>query len=334
MSDPNTSFLSLLPSDYFGELALDDYIQHFVRHWLVPNYRETFQQLKLPVDWVMTSLDELLLHTPFIVVLAVFSLLALRYTSMAMTAFTLISLCVIQMMGVWDETMTTLAMVLTSVLFCAIAGIPLGVLAARFPLFERILRPIMDLMQTTPAFVYLVPVVMLFGVGLVPGVIATIIFALPPIVRLTTLGIRQVPGDIVEAGRAFGANPWQMLIDIQLPLAWPSIMTGLNQTRMMALSMVVVAALIGAGGLGLLVYQGLGRLDIGAASVGGLGIVLMAIILDRVTQGMGRLKHSQSQQGSALASVKRLFQAMMLPAQQAAASVADSSDSLSEPKAG
>jgi glycine betaine/proline transport system permease protein len=148
------------------------------------------------------------------------------------------------------------------------------------------MRPILDIMQTIPSFVYLVPIVMLFGVGIVPAVIATIIFALPPLVRLTNLGIRQVQGELIEAGQAFGSTSGQILREIQLPLAMRTIMTGVNQTLMLALSMVVIGALIGAGGLGLTVYTGLGRLDVGYATIGGLGIVLMAIILDRITQGV------------------------------------------------
>ncbi len=151
---------------------------------------------------------------------------------------------------------------------------------------RAILRPILDIMQTIPSFVYLVPIVMLFGVGVVPGIIATIIFALPPIIRLTDLGIRNVREDLTEAAISFGATSWQMLTEVQFPLALRTIMAGLNQTLMLALSMAVIGALIGAGGLGLTVYTGLGRLDIGYASIGGLGIVLMAIILDRITQAM------------------------------------------------
>ncbi len=172
-------------------------------------------------------------------------------------------------------------------LFCAVIGIPAGILAARSNLVWKVLRPVLDIMQTIPSFVYLVPIVMLFGVGMAPGIIATIIFALPPIVRLTNLGIRNVRGDLVEAAQAFGSTGWQMLIDLQIPLAMRTIMAGLNQTLMLALSMVVIAALIGAGGLGLVVNTGLGRLDVGGATAGGVGIVILAIVLDRITQGFG-----------------------------------------------
>jgi glycine betaine/proline transport system permease protein len=193
----------------------------------------------------------------------------------------------------WDDTMVTLAMVLSSVLICAIIGIPLGIMAGRSDRFEMILRPFLDIMQTTPPFVYLVPVVMLFSIGTVSGIIATIVFALPPIVRLTSLGIRHVDAELIEAALTFGSTPMQVLRRVQLPLAMPSIMAGLNQTIMMALSMVVIAALIGAGGLGEPVVQGLNTLDIGLAAVGGICIVMMAMVLDRVTQGLASTSNSK-----------------------------------------
>ena len=176
--------------------------------------------------------------------------------------------------------------------FCTIVGIPLGICAGRSDRFEIALRPLLDAMQTTPAFVYLVPIVMLFSIGNVAGVLATIVFALPPIIRLTSLGIRQVHPELVEAALAFGATNWQVLLKVQIPLALPTIMAGLNQTIMMALSMVVIAALIGAGGLGAPVVLGLNTLDIGLATIGGLAIVLIAIVLDRITQSMGTKKQN------------------------------------------
>jgi glycine betaine/proline transport system permease protein len=208
-------------------------------------------------------------------------------------AFTLVSLLVCGFLGMWQDTMITLAMVLSAVLICAIIGIPLGIMAGRSDRFEMILRPFLDIMQTTPPFVYLVPVVMLFSIGTVSGIIATIVFALPPIVRLTSLGIRHVDAELIEAALTFGSTPMQVLRRVQLPLAMPSIMAGLNQTIMMALSMVVIAALIGAGGLGEPVVQGLNTLDIGLAAVGGICIVMMAMVLDRVTQGLASTSNSK-----------------------------------------
>ena len=190
-------------------------------------------------------------------------------------------------LGLWSEMMTTLAMVTSSVLFCVIIGVPLGILASRGERFAAILRPVLDVAQTTPSFVYLIPVVMLFSIGTVPGIIATVIFAMPPMIRLTNLGIRQVQADAIEAARAFGSTPSQILWKVQVPLAMPTIMAGLNQTIMLSLSMVVIAAFIGAGGLGEPVFEGLNALRVGLAGIGGIGIVLLAMVLDRITQALG-----------------------------------------------
>jgi len=279
----------LRPSAYAegGELIpLADWVDSGV-DWLVSNFRPAFQAIKWPVEQVLNGLDGLLQATPFLVFALLVTLLAWRVAGRGIAIFTIVSFLVLDAVGVWSETMTTLAMILTAVVFCAVIGIPLGISAAASDRFASGLRPVLDIMQTIPPFVYLVPIVMLFGVGLVPGVIATIIFALPPIVRLTNLGIRQVQGELVEAGYAFGSTPRQVLWEIQIPLALRTIMAGLNQTLMLALSMAVIAALIGAGGLGLTVYTGLGRLDVGQAFLGGLGIVLLAIVLDRITQALG-----------------------------------------------
>jgi glycine betaine/proline transport system permease protein len=277
---------TLRPS-YFGEVPLDDWVNWFVRDWLVPNFRPAFRAAQWPVIQVLDAFEALLQAVPFVIMLAILGILAWRMAGSGVATFTAISLAVLEMVGVWSETMTTLAMILTAVLFCAVIGIPLGVVAAGSDRFDRSIRPILDIMQTIPPFVYLVPIVMLFGVGMVPGVIATIIFALPPIIRLTNLGLRQVQSELVEAGYAFGSTRREVLLEIQIPLAMRTIMAGLNQTLMLALSMTVIAALIGAGGLGLTVFTGLGRLDVGRAFIGGLGIVLLAIILDRITQAMG-----------------------------------------------
>ena len=267
-------------------LPFDDWVNSFVRGWLVPNFRPAFRAAQVPISTVLVWLDTFFRFVPMIVMTAAFALAAWKAAGRGMAIFTIIGFAFIDMIGLWSETMTTLAMVVTSVLFCAVVGIPAGILAARSDLLWRIMRPILDIMQTIPSFVYLVPIVMLFGVGMAPGIIATIVFALPPIVRLTNLGIRNVRGDLIEAAEAFGSTGWQMLWDLQLPLAMRTIMAGLNQTLMLALSMVVIAALIGAGGLGLVVNTGLGRLDVGGATAGGVGIVILAIVLDRITQGM------------------------------------------------
>ena len=274
------------PSDYLA-LPVDDWVNSLVREWLVPNFRPFFRSLQWPVSQVLNGLDALLNATPMILFTAILAFVAWRTAGRGVALFTLAALAFIDMIGLWAETMTTLSMVVTAVVFCAIVGIPLGILAAGSDRFQAVLRPVLDIMQTIPSFVYLVPIVMLFGVGMVPGIIATIIFALPPIIRLTNLGIRNVRADLVEAAQAFGSTRWQMLREVQLPLSLPTIMAGLNQTLMLALSMVVIAALVGAGGLGLVVFTGLGRLDVGNATAGGIGIVLLAIILDRITQALG-----------------------------------------------
>lgn len=270
-------------------IPLDIWVSQFV-DWLVDNYRDVFQALKWPVEQTLNGLDAGLNSLSPIIVIAVLALAAWRFSGKGLAVFTGITMTFVGLLGLWDETMTTLAMVLSSVIFCAIVGVPLGILAGRSDAFESGIRPVLDAMQTTPAFVYLVPIVMLFSVGNVAGVLATIIFALPPLIRLTCLGIRQVHPELVEAAQAFGATHSQVLIRVQVPLAMPTILAGLNQTIMMALSMVVIAALIGAGGLGSPVILGLNTLDIGRAVIGGLSIVLMAIVLDRITQSVAQRK--------------------------------------------
>ncbi|MGV6871534.1 ABC transporter permease [Pseudochelatococcus sp. B33] len=269
-----------------GTLPLAQWVNLFVREWLVPYFRPTFRAMQWPVARVLEGFEAGLQAIPYPVFVLVCAIAVWRVVGRGMAIFTALSLLLIVWLNIWAPTMTTLAMVLTAVLFSAVIGIPLGILAAGSDRFSAILRPVLDVMQTIPSFVYLVPIVMLFGVGLVPGVIATIVFALPPVTRLTNLGIRQVDKEMVEAGYAFGSTRLQVLTEVQLPQAIPTIMAGVNQTLMMALSMVVIAAMIGAGGLGLTVYTGLGRLDVGAATVGGIGIVLIAIILDRFTQAL------------------------------------------------
>lgn len=268
-------------------IPLDEWVQTAV-DWTVLNYRDFFQVIKVPVELSLEGLEWLFATLPPFVVILLFAIAAWRYTGKRVTVFTVLSFLLVGYLGLWEDTMTTLSMVICSVLFCAIAGIPLGIMAGRSDRFEMFLRPFLDAMQTTPAFVYLIPVVMLFSIGTVSGILATIVFALPPIIRLTNLGIRQVHPELVEAALAFGATPWQVLRKVQFPLAMPSVMAGLNQTIMMALSMVVIAALIGAGGLGNPVVQGLNTLEIGLATIGGLSIVLLAMVLDRITQGISQ----------------------------------------------
>ncbi|PIE72542.1 MAG: glycine/betaine ABC transporter permease [Deltaproteobacteria bacterium] len=270
-------------------IPVDGWINQFV-DWLVEGYRSFFQGFKVPVELTLNGLEKGLLALHPAVIIGLFALVAWRVSGLRLAAMSVVSLLFIGFLGLWEETMITLAMVFSSVVFCVLVGVPLGILAGRSDRFEALLRPLLDGMQTTPAFVYLVPIVMLFSIGNVAGVLATIIFSLPPITRLTTLGIRQVHPELIEAALAFGATGKQVLFKVQIPLAMPTIMAGLNQTIMMALSMVVIAALIGAGGLGAPVVRGLNTLDIGLATIGGLSIVLIAIILDRITQTIGTIK--------------------------------------------
>ena len=275
--------LKLAPSDYEVYIPIAEWIERYIKEWLFTQ-RPLFKKLSAPIDAVLNGLDSLFNWIPFPIVILIFLFFAWKTNGLKFGILACLALISIDLVDLWKETMTTLAMIFTAVIFCMIIGIPVGIAASRSNLFEVILRPILDIMQTIPSFVYLIPVVMLFGVGLTPGVVATIIFALPPVIRLTNLGIRQVGKGFKEAGASLGLSKFKILHRIELPLALKTIMAGGNQTLMLALSMVVIAALIGAGGLGLTVYVALGRLDIGAAVIGGTGIVILAIILDRITQ--------------------------------------------------
>jgi len=275
--------LKVAPSDYEIYIPIAEWIERNIKEWLFMQ-RPLFKKLSAPIDAVLNGLDSLFNYIPFPIVILIFAYFAFKTNGIRFAIFSSLALISIDLVDLWQEAMTTLAMIFTAVIFCMIIGIPLGIAASRSTIFETILRPILDIMQTIPSFVYLIPVVMLFGVGLVPGVVATIIFALPPIIRLTNLGIRQVGKGFKEAGASLGLNKFLILRKIEMPLAMKTIMAGVNQTLMLALSMVVIAALIGAGGLGLTVYVALGRLDIGGAVIGGTGIVILAIVLDRITQ--------------------------------------------------
>ncbi|MFQ1681917.1 glycine betaine/L-proline ABC transporter permease ProW [Pantoea dispersa] len=289
---PAPEHFSLLDPFHTTLIPLDRWVTEGI-DWVVTHFRPLFQGIRVPVDYILSAFQQLLMGLPAPVAIVVFALIAWQIASPAMSLATLISLVLIGMIGAWSQAMVTLALVLTALLFCVLIGLPLGIWLARSERAARIVRPLLDAMQTTPAFVYLVPIVMLFGIGNVPGVVVTIIFALPPVVRLTILGIKQVPADLIEASESFGASPRQMLFKVQLPLAMPTIMAGVNQTLMLALSMVVIASMIAVGGLGQMVLRGIGRLDMGLASVGGVGIVILAIILDRLTQSVGRDSRSR-----------------------------------------
>ncbi len=259
--------------------------------WIVVHFRPAFQAIRIPIDYMLRNVELALQAIPQPIMLLIIFFIAWRANGRKLAVGGVLAFVMIGLIGAWAEAMVTLSLVLTSLAFCVLIGLPLGIASARSDRLQKVMRPVLDAMQTTPAFVYLVPVVMLFGIGNVPGVVVTIIFALAPLVRLTNLGIRQVRPDLIEASRSFGASPWQLLVKVQLPLAMPTIMAGVNQALMLSLSMVVIASMIAVGGLGQMVLRGIGRLDMGLATVGGLGIVLMAIVLDRMTQSVGQSRN-------------------------------------------
>ena len=266
-------------------IPLDDWITESI-NFIVDNFRPFFQAIGLPIRWTLQKIEWVFLIIPPLIFIVVIGLIAWQLAGRKVAIYSIISLTLIGFVDIWEPAMVSLALIVTAVVFCLIIGIPIGIISAKSDLVERLIRPLLDLMQTLPSFVYLVPVVMLFGIGEVPGVIATIIFAIPPLIRLTNLGIRQVSSEVIEAAIAFGSTPWQLLWEAQIPLAMPTILAGVNQTILMALSMSVVTSMIAVPGLGQMVLQGVGRLDVGLAAVGGLGIVLLAIMLDRITQAI------------------------------------------------
>ena len=276
-------------SNVFDELSLPigGWIKFAVESF-ADTWRPLFRTLRWPIMEMLNHIEAILISIHPIAFLLILFLVAWHISTIRIAAFSVCAMLFIGVMGVWEAAMTTIALVVTSVVFSVVLGFIIGVLAAKSDLFYAFVRPVVDVMQTLPAFVYLVPVVMLMGIGNVPAVIVTIVFALPPMIRLTNLGIREVPESIVEAAYAFGSTPRQVLFKIQIPLAVPAIMLAINQTIMMALAMVTFSAMIAAGGLGEIVLQGIGRLDMGLASIGGIGIVLLAMTLDRITQKIGQ----------------------------------------------
>jgi glycine betaine/proline transport system permease protein len=218
----------------------------------------------------------------------ILGVIALLLAGWRVALFTVLGLLFVISLDLWEAAMQTLALVLAATVVALAIGIPIGIIAAKSAAVEGAIRPVLDVAQTMPAFVYLVPIVVLLGIGAGPALIATVIFAMPPAVRLTMLGIQQVPKDTVEAAHAFGATPWQTLFKVELPLSLKTIMAGVNQVIMLSLSMVVIAGLAGAGGLGEPVVTGLSQLNVGISFVGGVGIVVIAIMLDRVTRAMTR----------------------------------------------
>lgn len=267
---------SLFPVGEYLVVSLD---------WTVDHYRDFFQLIKQPASTVLNGIETGLKAASPAYLMVIIGLLSWQIAGIRTAGLIIVCLFGLSAIGAWTATMTTLAIVVTCVIFCSAVGIPLGILSARSERVDVILRPALDFLQTIPSFVYLVPIVILFGIGNVAGVIVTTIYAISPVIRLTSLGIRQVQTDMVEASHAFGASEAQTLVKVQIPLAMPAIMAGVNQTIMMSLAMTVVASMISVTGLGQMVLRGIGRLDMNIATVGGLGIVLLAIVVDRFSQG-------------------------------------------------
>ncbi|MFC7328904.1 ABC transporter permease [Marinactinospora rubrisoli] len=256
--------------------------------WLVDNAGGFFDGLSAVLLWAVNAVYTAIATPLPFVLIAVFGLVAAVATrSVVLTVFTVLAFLLVDGMRLWTETLETLAVVIMAAAISVLVGVPIGVLAANSARVSVCVRPVLDFMQTLPVFVYLVPSVFFFGIGVVPGIVATTVFAIPPAVRLTELGIRQVDAEIVEAARAFGPRPGQVLREVQLPLALPSIMAGVNQVIMLALSMVVVAGMVGAEGLGGVVVSGVTQFNIGLAFEGGIAVVVLAIFLDRVTGAFG-----------------------------------------------
>ena len=253
--------------------------------WLTISFEGFFDSITWAIRGMLDFLELLFIGTPWPVMALLLLLMSWKAAGWRVVMFTAVALSYLGFFGFWDKAMSTMALVGASVFICLLIGTPLGIFAARNPRFNAMLNPVLDLMQTMPSFVYLIPAIAFFSVGKPPAVLATVVFAMPPMIRLTTLGIQQVSPSVIEAMLAFGANPRQILFKAQLPLAIPSIMAGINQSIMMSLSMVVVAALIGAGGLGYDVLFSLQHLEAGKGLLAGLAIVLCAMILDRIIQG-------------------------------------------------
>ena len=273
----------MFPQSY--KLPLADWVDGAVA-WLVQAGGPFFDWLGRVLLKPLVGLENFLLWLPWWAVVLAVAAEAWKSAGWKLALGSALGLVFIGSLGLWTHAMRTLTLVIAGTALAVVVAIPTGIAMSRSDRLERAVRPLLDLMQTLPSFVYLVPILMLFGMGKVPAVLATFIYAVPPAIRLTNLGIRQVPADVVEAARAFGTTAGQMLVKVQLPLAMPTIMAGINQTVMMALSMVVIASMIGAAGLGTEVLNGIARIETGRSFAGGISIVILAIIIDRVTQGL------------------------------------------------
>ncbi len=272
----------------FLNIPLADWIDRFM-DWILANFSPLFDAIGHVLLLMLLNIERFFLWVPWWLIVLAVGILAWRIMhSWKMGAGMSLLLMFIGSFGYWKLAMMTLALTTSAVVVSLAVGIPLGILMAKSDLAESMIRPVLDAMQTMPSFVYLIPALMLFGLGKVPALFATLIYSVPPVIRLTNVGIRQVSKDTIEAARAFGASPQQILFDVQMPLAVPSIMVGINQTTMMALAMVVIASMIGARGLGLEVLLAINRIEVGRGFEAGLCIVFLAIIIDRLTNALAK----------------------------------------------
>ncbi|KKI91878.1 glycine/betaine ABC transporter [Bacillus sp. SA1-12] len=275
--------------EFFPKLPIANWIDLFIE-FLVDQFEPFFEGIADGLEGFVEGIVAGLGFIPALIIIILVSLLAWKVCNWRIALFTLIGLLLIDNLGYWENMIDTIALVITSVGISIILGIPIGIWASQSETVGKIVTPILDFMQTMPAFVYLLPAIFFFNIGVVPGVVASVIFAMPPTIRLTILGVKQVPEDLIEATQAFGSTTGQKLLKVQLPLAMPTIMAGINQSIMLALSMVVIASMVGAPGLGADVYRAVTQLQTGTGFEAGLAIVIIAIILDRMTQNIGKSK--------------------------------------------
>lgn len=278
--------------DFIPTLPVADWVEMFME-LLTDNFASMFSFIQKWGKNSMESFTDLLLLIPpilFILVVAIIAFFATK-RKFGLAVFTIVGLTFIYNQDLWKELMNTVTLVVFSSIIAIIIGIPIGILMSKSNVAENIIKPILDFMQTMPGFVYLIPAVAFFGIGVVPGVFASVIFALPPTVRFTNLGIRQVPKELVEAADSYGSTGWQKLYKLELPLAKSTIMAGINQTVLLSLSMVVIASMIGAPGLGRDVLSALQRAQVGNGFVAGISLVIFAIIIDRLTQSLNKKKY-------------------------------------------
>lgn len=268
--------------------------------WLLINFEGFFDFIGFIILKVVLAFENLFLFVPWFVIILLVGFAGWKLVGSLKSGILFMTfLLIIGLFGYWDLAMQTLALVISSVLFALLVGLPLGILMARSDRTQKVFRPILDAMQTMPSFVYLIPALMFFGMGKVPSMFATIIYAIPPVIRLTNVGIRTVDVESVEAAKAFGATKRQILFDVQLPLAKPSIMVGINQTTMMALAMVVIGSMIGAKGLGMEVLLAIGRIEVGRGFEAGISIVFLAVIIDRITHSLSVKKPKKQKKSEA-----------------------------------